>query len=110
MTQNPTILSALKVLNQSKQVLKPTAVRVKGVNFMTPTFLGTWKIVNSPYAIEVSEGTYPNGETMYGLTVFDVSTGTTSDLSKACSQETLIESLQDIINHVHYSQRKLPNA
>ena len=77
---------------------------------MTPVALGTWKIVNSPYAIEVSEGTYPNGETMYGLSVFDVPTGTASDLSRACSTETLIESLQSIINHIHYQQRTLPHA
>lgn len=111
MTQNPIILSALAVLNQTKQVLKPTAIRVKGVNFMTPTFLGAWKVVDSPYAIEISEGTYPDGETLYGLSVFDVSkTGESSDLSRTCDRGTLIESLQDIINHIRYSQRKLPNA
>ena len=110
MTQNPTVLAALAVLNQSKQILKPTAIRAKGANFMTPTFFGTWKVVNSPFAIEISEGTYPDGAVMYGLTVFDVPTGTASDLSKACSQETLIESLQDIINHIRYQQRTLPDA
>lgn len=110
MTQNPTVLAALAIVNQSKQILKPTAIRVKGCNFMTPTFLGTWKVVNSPFAIEISEGTYPDGAVMYGLTVFDVPTGTASDLSKACSTETLVESLQNIVNHIGYSQRKLPNA
>lgn len=111
MTQNPTVLAALAIVNQSKQILKPTAIRVKGCNFMTPTFLGTWRVVNSPFAIEISEGTYPDGAVMYGLTVFDVSkTGVSTDLSRACSKETFVESLQDIINHIHYQQRTLPHA
>jgi hypothetical protein len=111
MTQNPTVLAALAVLNQSKQILKPTAIRVKGVNFMTPVALGTWKVVDSPYAIEISEGIYPDGAVMYGLTVFDVSkTGVSTDLSRTCDTGTLIESLQDIINHINYSQRKYPHA
>ena len=111
MTQNPTVLSALSEVNQSKQVLKPTAIRVKGCNFMTPTFLGVYKIVNSPYAIEISEGTYPNGEAMYGFTVFDTSDKSVStELSRACSQETFVASLQNIINHIHYQQRTLPHA
>ena len=111
MTQNSIILSAIAALNQSKQVLRPTAIRVKGVNFMTPTFLGTWKIVSSPYAIEVSEGVYPDGEAMYGLSVFDTSDRSVStELSRACDKEALVESLQNIINHIHYQQRKQHHA
>ena len=111
MTQNPTILSAIALLNQSKQVLRPSTIRAKGTNFMTPVALGTWKIRGTPIAIEISEGVYPNGETMYGLTVFDVTnTAMATDLSKACSKDTLVESLQDIINRIYYQQRKLPNA
>jgi hypothetical protein len=98
MINNSLTLAAIEAVNQGKQVLKPIMKSAIGRNFLTPFVLGSWKVVHTPYAIEVSKGTYPDGSDMYGLTVFRSNSGNIcQNIGKACDVQTFIESLKKVV-------------
>jgi hypothetical protein len=85
-------------LNQGKQVLKPIMKSALGRNFLTPFVLGSWKVMHTPYAIEVSKGTYSDGSDMHGLTVFEISTGKIChNIGKSCDAQAFTETLKKVV-------------
>lgn len=114
-TSTAPLNSAIAVLNQDYIVLRDTLRRVKGCNFMTPYFMGVWRVSTTPYCIEVSQGTYMDGSTMYGLTAFVSATGKIlPGIGKASDAENLQERLQSVVDSLltlHQSTKEeTPNA
>ena len=115
MTNDTHLNAAIAAVNSPNILVQNCCYKAIGVNFMTPTYLGTWKVRKTPYAIEVSTGKYPDGDAMYGLTAFVCTTRETlSDISEPSDTEGLQESLQSVISNLlalhQRTKEGMPNA
>lgn len=102
MTNDTHLNTAIAAVNSPNILVQNCRYKAIGVNFMTSTYLGTWKVRKTPYAIEVSTGTYMDGSIMYGLTAFVSATGQIilHGSGKASDAEHLEERLQSVVDHL----------